>query len=324
MRNQVLANLHEAHQGALRTKQRARLTIYWPGLDNDIKNITLACQQCQDHLPSNSKKTIIQKPRPTQPFQELAVDLCSYAGHDYLIMVDCYTDWPAIISMPHNTTTPQITAALRQAFCRTAIPDILWSDGGPQFTSAKFNQFAQQWGFFHKTSSPYHPQSNGKIESTVKSMKKIIYTSWNGRFLDDDKFCRALLQYRNTPSRKDGVSPAQKLFGHPTQDTLPAHRHSFSQEWQQKAEETEQQAETIQRSAATYYNAHAQPLTEIEIGTNVAIQNPRTISMASSQPFHQTEDITSKPPVAECWLETVDSYAEESPFLYHYRQVPQR
>ena len=46
------------------------------------------------------------------------------------------------------------------------------------------------------------------------------------------------------------------------------------------------------------------------------------ISMASSQPFHQTEDITSKPPVAECWLETVDSYAEESPFLYHYHQVP--
>ena len=257
------------------------------------------------------------------------MDLCSYAGHDYLIMVDCYTDWPAIISMPHNTTTPQITAALRQAFCRTAIPDILWSDGGPQFTSAKFNQFAQQWGFFHKTSSPYHPQSNGKIKSTVKSMNKIIYTSWNGRFLDDDKFCRALLQYRNTPSRKDGVSPAQKLFGYPTQDTLPAHRRSFSQEWQRKAEETEQQAETIRRSAATYYNAHAQPLTEIEIGTNVAIQNPAPycgISMASSQPFpsHQTEDITSKPPVAECWLETVDSYAEVSLFIYHYRQVPQR
>ena len=28
--------LHEAHQGMVRTKQRAHLTIYWPGLDNDI------------------------------------------------------------------------------------------------------------------------------------------------------------------------------------------------------------------------------------------------------------------------------------------------
>ena len=106
-------------------------------------------------------------------------------------------------------------------------------------------------------------------------MKKIIYTSWNGRSLDHNKFCRALLQYRNTPSRKDGLSPAQKLYGHPVQDTLPAHRRSFSQEWQCKAEAAEQQAEATQQSSAMYYNLHAHPLTEIEIGSNVAVQNPR-------------------------------------------------
>ena len=275
-RHQVLTNLHEAHQGALRTKQRARLTIYWPGLDNDIDNIILNCQQCQDHLPSNNKEPIIQKPRPSQPFQEVAVDLCSYAGQDYLVMVDCHTDWPDIIPMTRNTTTSQITTALKQSFCRTAIPDIVWSDGGPQFTSHKFTQFALQWGFRHNTSSPHYPQSNGKVESTVKSMKKIIYTSWNGCSLDHNKFCRAILQYRNTPSRKDGLSPAQKLYGHPVQDTLPAHRRSFSQEWQRKAEAAEQQAEATQQSSATYYNLHAHPLTEIEIGSNVVVQNPRT------------------------------------------------
>ena len=67
-------------------------------------------------------------------------------------------------------------------------------------------------------------------------------------FLDHDKFCHALLQYRNTPSNKDGLSPAQKLYGSPTQDTFPVHRHSFSQEWQHKAEEIEQQAKTTQES----------------------------------------------------------------------------
>jgi len=178
--------------------------------------------------------------------------------------------------MRHNTTTTQIVTALRQAFCSTTIPDIIWSDGGPQFTSVKFNQFTQQWGFLHKTSSPYHLQSNGKIESTVKSMKKIIYTSWNGHSLDQNKFCRALLQYRNTPSRNDGLSPAQKLYGHPTQDTLPAHRRSFSQEWQRTAEEIEKQSKNTQESTTTYYNAHAHHLTELDIGSNVAIQHPHT------------------------------------------------
>ena len=62
----------------------------------------------------------------------------------------------------------------------------------------------------------------------------------NGHFLDHGKFCCALFQYRNTPSNKDGLSQAQKLYGSPTQDTLPAHHRSFSQEWQRKAEETEQ------------------------------------------------------------------------------------
>ena len=76
--------------------------------------------------------------------------------------------------MNRDTTTPKLITALRQSFCRTAIPDVLWSDGGPQFTCKMFKDFSQQWGFLHKTSTPHYPQSNGKIEATVKSMKKII------------------------------------------------------------------------------------------------------------------------------------------------------
>ena len=143
--------------------------------------------------------------------------------------------------MHHGTTTPQLIKTLRESFCRTAIPDIVWSDDGPQFTSNMFHQFAQQWGFSHKVSTPHYPQSNGKVEATVKSMKKIIRTSWNGRSLNHDKFCRALLQYRNT-SRRDGLSPVQKLYGHLVKDIIPAHRRSFAKKWQLKVESAEQQA----------------------------------------------------------------------------------
>ena len=124
MRPQVLTQLHESHQGSVRTKLRARLSVYWPGIDNDIDNIILACQQCQDHLPSNTKEPIIQKPQPERPFQEIAVDLCFHAGDTYLIIVDCFTDWPAIKSLDHGTTATQVISAIRQAFCRTTIPDI--------------------------------------------------------------------------------------------------------------------------------------------------------------------------------------------------------
>ena len=231
-RQKVLANLHESHQGAVRTKERTRLSLYWPGIDNDIDNVILSCKKCQDHLPSNCKEPILSKPKPSRPFQEIAVDFGSYGGQQFLIMVDCLTDWPDIIPMQNNTSTQHLVQSLTQSFCRTAVPDIVWSDGGPQFTSKCFNDFASQWGFEHKTLSPHYPQSNGKIEATVKSMKKIIASSWGNRSVKLNVMCRALLQYRNTPSRKDGQSPAQKLYGRPIQDTLPAHRRLFSPEWQ--------------------------------------------------------------------------------------------
>ena len=60
--------------------------------------------------------------------QEIAADFCSYAARDYLILVDCYTDWPDVIFMGTNTTTSRLIAALRQAFCRSGVPDVFWSD----------------------------------------------------------------------------------------------------------------------------------------------------------------------------------------------------
>ena len=87
--------------------------------------------------------------------------------------------------------------------------------------------FLKTWGVAHATSSPHYPQSNGKAEATVKAIKKLISAAWSGRSINWDKLSRALLQYRNTPCQKDGFSPAQKLFGHPVQDTLPAHRRQI-------------------------------------------------------------------------------------------------
>ena len=37
--------------------------------------------------------------------------------------------------MQKDTTAQNLTDALRDQFCHTAVPDMLWPDGGPQFTS---------------------------------------------------------------------------------------------------------------------------------------------------------------------------------------------
>ena len=72
------------------------------------------------------------------------------------------------------------------------------------------------------------------------------------------------------------MSPAQKLFGHPVQDILPAHRRSFLPQWQKTSQETTQLAEDVLKSSAAYYNSHAHDLPDIHVGSHVAVQNPQS------------------------------------------------
>ena len=190
--------------------------------------------------------------------------------------MDCKTDCLDIIDLGKDTSATHLIKSLRDQFCRTTAPDLLWSDGGPQFTSSKLANFLVTWGVAHQVSSPHYPQSNGKAEATVKSMKKLISSAWTGRCIDWEKLCHSLLLYRNTPCRKDGFSPARKLFGHPVQNHLPAHRCSFAQEWKKASEQSEEICESSHKQAERAYHEHAHATEELRIGSQVAIQHPRS------------------------------------------------
>ena len=66
-----------------------------------------------------------------------------------------------------TTDSRTVINKLKMQFSRHGIPEIVISDGGPQYDSAEFTKFAKDWHFQHITSSPRNSQSNGKIESAV-------------------------------------------------------------------------------------------------------------------------------------------------------------
>ena len=136
LRLEMLSRLHEGHQGIKRSQNRARLTLYWPSIDQDIHDMIDNCQHCQDHLPSN----------PQEPIQ-----FAQYGGNQFLITVDCFTDWPDVVFMGKDTTARALFEKARTLFCSTAAPDVFWSDQGPQFMTDKFQKFLKDWGVIHKT-----------------------------------------------------------------------------------------------------------------------------------------------------------------------------
>ena len=57
------------------------------------------------------------------------------------------------------------------------------------------------WGIKHRQSSAYNPQSNGRAEVGVKSMKRLLMKSTDADGnLDTDAVMRGMLQICNTES----------------------------------------------------------------------------------------------------------------------------
>ena len=83
------------HQGSTRTKQRARQIVYW------TLTFIFTVQTVPGPLAITSTRAYHNE--PDRPFQEVVADFCSYAGWEFLILVDCYTDWPdeVFIQLPH-------------------------------------------------------------------------------------------------------------------------------------------------------------------------------------------------------------------------------
>ena len=101
-----------------------------------------------------------------------------------------------------------IEVELLQSTTSSAVSKTL-TDNGPQFAATEFAAFANKWGFQHVISSSRYPQSNGRPENAVKTVKWLLpKCSETGQ----SEFW-ALLDWRNTPTEGLGSSPAQRFFG---------------------------------------------------------------------------------------------------------------
>jgi putative transposase len=97
-----------------------------------------------------------------------------------------------------------------------AIPRII-SDNGPQFISKDFKEFIRISGMTHVKTSPYYPQSNGKLERYHRTIKSTCIRANTPLSLDD---CQRLVtdfvnRYNNKRlhSAIGYVTPADKLHG---------------------------------------------------------------------------------------------------------------
>ena len=112
-------------------------------------------------------------------------------------------------------TTKHTIDQLRLVFAQHGLPEEVVSDNGPQFTSNEFTEFMSKNGIKHTLVPPYHPQSNGAAESSVRVVKEaLVKQVLEGKtnMSIKHRLANFLLRYRTTPHSTTGVTPAELLM----------------------------------------------------------------------------------------------------------------
>ena len=273
LRSITLEALHEGHQGINAMLSNARSRFFWPGMSSQLRQLKNGCQRCREIAPSLSKEPMLSAIQPTRPFQYVASDIFDMAGHLYLVYVDRYSGWIEV-AYCNKTDTSTIKKAFRKWFITFGVPEELSCDGGPQYISKELRDFLNTWGVKMRQSSAYYPQSNGRAEAAVKSMKRFLTSSigTNGS-LDNNKAARVLLLQRNTPLHESDLSPAEILYGRPIRDHLPR-IGDIRNEWKDISVTREREFANRTLKNTEAYNKHASTQkTPLSVGESVAVQD---------------------------------------------------
>ena len=290
-RARCIKALHAGHCGYAKTISLANRLVYWPGMQNDIRNAIETCAACRRKSPKLQREKANKEHRRhishMHPMSDVGVDLFEAAGRHYLIMVDRYSGFPFIHKL-NSLSTTAITNKMQSWMYLEGTPLRLRSDGGPQFRGP-FQDWCQTMGITHELASPYNPESNGLAEAAVKNVKHLLLKCIE----EEENFEEALATWRSTP-KADGPSPAA-LFRHreirlPAQD-LPSHPDclKFYTTAQIKEFENQRQAQFTETERRT--NDKGRNLPPIESGTLVDVYDIKKgwlLSAATVQ--HMRED----------------------------------
>ena len=218
-RGEILQQIHEGHQGITKSQLCIRNCVYWPGINKDIQCMIKACETCQHFRPRQSHAPLKATPPPSRPWQRLGTDLFEFDRNDYIVIADYYSNMPFLLKIPRGQcNAAKVISILKEVFSEHGVPETLISDNGPQYSSALFAKFADEWKFTHVTSSPHHPEGNGFAKSMVKVVKQMLQ---HAKYSGSDSHL-ALLSYRATPLDSKIASPAELMYQRHLQSTLPS------------------------------------------------------------------------------------------------------
>ena len=131
-----------------------------------------------------------------------------------VVDIDYFTKW--VEAEPLATITEKSIRSFvwRNIIYRYEIPRVLVLDNGKQFNNSAFKDFCSQLSIKNHYSSLAHPQANGQVEVTNRTLLKIIKTSLEGvKGIWPDELPSVLWADRITARTPTEETPFQLTYG---------------------------------------------------------------------------------------------------------------
>ena len=90
LRLEMLDCIHTGHQGISKCRERARQSIWWPGLSWQLEELVKNCSTCRK-CSNQRREPLIPTSLPKLPWQQVATDLFELQSRHFLLIVDYYS-----------------------------------------------------------------------------------------------------------------------------------------------------------------------------------------------------------------------------------------
>ena len=204
-RHNTLARLHDSHHQETKLLQRARRSIYWPNMDDDVRATCFECEKCQVHGPK-LKRAPERQLSAARPMELLGMDLSEETRLEAFIAVDFYSGY-LFFEQLRSKDAPAVIKTVRNVFQHFGLAEKVITDNGSAFKSAEFNSFLHKLEIRRIPSSPHFHQSNGRAERAVQTIKQILRKCEQGKAADE--VLAAITAYHYTPIDDHLPTPAE-------------------------------------------------------------------------------------------------------------------
>lgn len=119
LHKEILGCLHSSHQGITKCRERARQSVWWPGISQELATVVQNCTECCK-AQNQRAQPLVPTPLPDLPWQMVGTDLFEWHEQTYLLIVDYYSRYIEIARLRNTTAEEVITHT--EHFCTSRHP----------------------------------------------------------------------------------------------------------------------------------------------------------------------------------------------------------